>query len=91
MIVVSTSCSDFLEEYSQDKAQVETWEDLDELLLGDGHLEPALFSNNDDTDSETPENLNILHLMGDEMQENPIQYGEDDLLYYRKNRFAFFT
>ena len=42
LLTASASCSDFLEEYSQDKARVETWEDLDELLLGDGHLETFL-------------------------------------------------
>ena len=39
LLVISTlglgSCSDFLEEYSQDLAKVESWTDLDELLLGD--------------------------------------------------------
>lgn len=32
------SCSNFLEEYSQDLSQVETYTDLDEVLLGDGYL-----------------------------------------------------
>lgn len=33
--VGTTSCSDFLKEYSQDLAKVESWTDLDEVLLGD--------------------------------------------------------
>lgn len=37
-----SSCSDFLEEYSQDKAQVETWEDLNELLLGEDFSKPKI-------------------------------------------------
>ena len=35
LITGATSCSDFLEEYSQDLAKVESWRDLDEVLLGD--------------------------------------------------------
>lgn len=31
-------CSDFLEEYSQDKAYVQNYEDLDELLLGNAYF-----------------------------------------------------
>ena len=34
----TTSCSDFLEEYSQDKIYVRTAENLEELLLGDGYM-----------------------------------------------------
>ena len=33
-----SSCSDFLEEYSQDLSKVENYTDLDEVLLGDGYL-----------------------------------------------------
>lgn len=90
-IFSSTSCQDFLEEYSQDKAQVETWEDLDELLLGDGHLEPTRFVNSDDGNSvsETPHNLDILHFMSDELKENPDT--DYDLLDYRVSLFGFFT
>ena len=32
------ACSDFLEEYSQDLSKVESYTDLDELLLGDAYL-----------------------------------------------------
>ncbi len=70
LLTASASCSDFLEEYSQDKARVETWEDLDELLLGDGHLEPCRYSTEEGV-SETPHNLDILHFMTDELTENP--------------------
>ena len=33
-----SSCSSFLEEYSQDTDYVRTWKDLDELLIGDCYL-----------------------------------------------------
>lgn len=87
-----SSCSDFLEEYSQDKAQVETWEDLNELLLGDGYLQPCRFVSGDNsgsTASEIHSNLDILHFMSDELKENPDN--ENDLLSYRSDKFAFYT
>lgn len=31
-------CSGFLEEYSQDKAYIRSYEDLDELLLGNAYF-----------------------------------------------------
>ena len=34
------SCSDFLEEYSQSSYYAESWEDLDELLVGSVYLQP---------------------------------------------------
>ena len=87
-----SSCSDFLEEYSQDKAQVESWEDLNELLLGDGYLQPCRFVSGDNsgsTASEIHSNLDILHFMSDELKENPDN--ENDLLSYRSDKFAFYT
>lgn len=38
LILLLGSCSDFLEEYSQDLSKVENYTDLDELLLGDAYL-----------------------------------------------------
>lgn len=40
-----TGCSGFLEEYSQDKAYVKSWEDLDELMLGNAYFKQAYLSN----------------------------------------------
>lgn len=37
-ITVMSSCADFLEEYSQDTYYVKSYEDLDELLIGDCYL-----------------------------------------------------
>lgn len=88
LLTASASCSDFLEEYSQDKARVETWQDLDELLLGDGHLEPCRYSTEEGV-SETPHNLDILHFMTDELTENPNT--DIDPISYRENMFAFYT
>lgn len=38
-------CSGFLEEYSQDKAYIRSYEDLDELLLGNAYFERYQTSN----------------------------------------------
>lgn len=37
-----TSCDSFLQEYSQDLAKVNSWEDLDEVLLGAAYLHLSL-------------------------------------------------
>lgn len=44
---MNISCSNFLEEYSQDLSKVENYTDLDELLIGDGYWRPgrAYFAN----------------------------------------------
>lgn len=44
-VLVLTGCSGFLEEYSQDKAYVKSWEDLDELMLGDAYFNPVYVGN----------------------------------------------
>lgn len=40
-VLALTGCSGFLEEYSQDKAYVKGWEDLDELMLGNAYFNPV--------------------------------------------------
>lgn len=60
LAMTTSGCSDFLKEYSQDLAKVESWSDLDELLLGSAYLPPA---NLDDNTG----NLDILHFMTDEI------------------------
>ena len=39
LLFALTGCSGFLEEYSQDQAYVEGYDDLDELLLGNAYFE----------------------------------------------------
>ena len=43
-VLALTGCSGFLEEYSQDKAYVKGWEDLDELMLGNAYFNPVYYS-----------------------------------------------
>lgn len=63
------SCSSFLEEYSQDLAKVESYTDLDELLLGDCYLTAtkAVFKNSyldfEESWFQAP------HYMSDELEE----------------------
>ena len=62
------SCSDFLEEYSQDKSQVTGYEDLDELLIGDGYLTPGYFIDQGTYNYPTPTETNFwfINFMTDE-------------------------
>lgn len=82
------SCSDFLEEYSQDTDYVRTWKDLDELLIGDCYL-PVQTS---DYLSYTSNVGSWIHLLGDEVQEAQTgysnTYAEGD---NRANSFGYFT
>lgn len=85
MAITATSCSDFLEEYSQDLSKVESWTDLDEVLLGDAYFTPQTFSGNKDQ-------LAILHYMSDEMSliiDYDVQYSYRYPDY--ENMFAFTT
>lgn len=93
--VLTTSCSDFLKEYSQDLAKVESWEDLDELLLGEGYLPSSMYNTGTSASSisnsgEYHANLDLLHFMGDELRE----YYTDtycDRFGHRTSMFPYFT
>lgn len=61
-----SACSDFLEEYSQDLARVETVADLDELLLGSAYLPVGYYENYGENETY---NL-FIHFMSDELQQN---------------------
>ena len=83
------SCNNFLEEYSQDLARVESVSDLDELLLG-GVYYPAgycyiasstLYREGD------PYNV-FIHFMSDELQQNDRTNTGD---YYSSECFGYFT
>ncbi len=81
-----TSCDSFLEEYSQDLAKVESWEDLDELLLGDGYLQTSRFGSN----ADIHDNLPIIHFMSDELKQNETE-PMGDYLGYHTDMFSYFT
>lgn len=85
-----TSCSDFLTEYSQDLAKISSWEDLDEVLLGDAYMHSTYIEVRYSSIQGLEEpGLDILHLMSDEMVMSEVDY--NDNLGYQNNMFAFYT
>lgn len=80
-------CDSFLKEYSQDLAKVESWTDLDELLRGQAYY---MTGYNDEYDSSTiGEDIDILHVMSDEMA---VSISADTPISYRPGSyFAFYT
>ena len=45
LLLSTTACGDFLEEYSQDLARVKSFEDLNEILIGNAYLPTGLVVN----------------------------------------------
>lgn len=65
-----SSCSDFLEEYSQDLSRVQNIDDLQELVMGSCLVPEAYIYTANYNYGFRNNNFAILHLMGDELQEN---------------------
>ena len=86
LLPLLTSCDSFLEEYSQDLSKVESWEDLDELLLGDGYLQTSRFGGN----ADIHDNLPIIHFMSDELKQNE-KDRISDLMSYHTYMFPYYT
>lgn len=61
------SCSDFLEEYSQDLAKVETYTDLDEVLMGDAYLPVGGVYVESSTRVTENDYFQVIHYMSDEL------------------------
>lgn len=61
------SCSSFLEEYSQDLAKVQSYTDLDELLLGDAYLPVGMASSANSQFSLENKYFQAAHYMSDEL------------------------
>ena len=66
MAALAASCSDFLEEYSQSSYYAESWEDLDELLVGSGYVQPEVCG----LMSTHPNFGSFMHYLADELEEN---------------------
>lgn len=64
-LALLAGCGDFLEEYSQDKYRVNSYTDLDELLIGDAYLpvNPSKYAAN------TQNIGHFIHFLADEMEE----------------------
>ncbi len=71
MWLTGISCSGFLEEYSQDQVYVQTAEDLEELLIGEGYMEVRAAKPLNESDFYYP----WLHFMSDETQECEVDGG----------------
>ena len=86
--VTISSCSNFLKEYSQDTDYVRSWEDLNELLIGDGYL-PQFQSDNI---ANVSDNEYFIHFLGDELDENTISYNDNAMQYDGKEKvFGYYT
>lgn len=91
-MIMATSCDSFLEEYSQDLAKVNTWEDLDEVLLGSVYAKTGRTTPGQNYNGPTVEadlSFDILHLMSDEIAMTDEDY--TDYVGYRQNYYAFYT
>lgn len=69
LMCILTACSNFLEEYSQDMARVETVADLDEVLLGSAYLPVGYYEEYADDETYRIYNL-FIHFMSDELTQN---------------------
>ena len=88
LLLSVTGCGDFLKEYSQDTDYVDSWEDLNELLIGNCYL-PQYQSN---TLAQASDNQFFLHFLGDELDEN-LSTNDDNLMEYdgKERVFGYFT
>mgnify|MGYP001776601526 CR=1 FL=1 len=86
MAALAASCSDFLEEYSQSSYYAESWEDLDELLVGSGYVQPEVCG----LMSTHPNFGSFMHYLADELEENNIS---EDKTYVmgKPYTFGYFT
>ena len=92
LLPLFASCSDFLEEYSQDMARVQTVTDLDELVAGDCLLPLGYVSTANSDYSLYNHNFDIVHFMGDELQENlETYYPPYNSRYYTPSYYPYFT
>lgn len=92
-VVVSaslTSCDSFLKEYSQDLAKVESWEDLDELLIGSAYMSPGSYASGIGSNYTQGTNLNPLHFMTDEL-EIDYGFGSSDYSFMQTEMFPYIT
>lgn len=90
MAYALTSCGGFLEEQSQDLAKVESWQDLDEVLLGDGYMHSGkLESSTTSVSKDGDSGLDILHFMTDEIIMN--NDDQSDYCHYVFTMFPFYT
>lgn len=88
-----TSCSDFLEEYSQDTAYVHSLTDLDELLLGSAYMPIHSYSSyaNSAWNQDEAWFYPYINVMSDEVKENIQGSGSGDIWGHPNTFFGYFT
>jgi len=93
VLALTTSCSsDFLKEYSQDLSRVNSYTDLDELMVGSGFLPVGLVANADYSIQVYNTNYLPIHFMSDELDENLTPPTDpDQSMGYRKTMYPYFT
>ena len=92
LLLVFTACSDFLEEYSQDLARVETVADLDELLLGSTYQYAGKISYQSSSTSIDGSPYNIfIHFMSDELEQNAVAESSSTIFYSTADLFGYYT
>lgn len=81
MVFSLSSCSDFLTENSQNKSYIESYTDVDELLIGSGYMKYQ------DYEGYYP----YVHLMADEVQQNKTLLLNVDPLNAANKYFGYYT
>ena len=89
MAALVVSCSDFLEEYSQSSFYAESWEDLNELLVGSGYVQPEVCGTMSQTGS--PNFGTFIHYVGDELDENNLAVESRTISYSKPYTFGYYT
>lgn len=72
----AASCSQFLDEYSQNLSYIESVDDMNELIVGECFM--PRFTDLTATTGSSAAHMSALHLMGDELQEMDIPYDGDN-------------
>lgn len=91
LAVILSSCDSFLKDYSQDLVKVNGWEDLEEVLLGNGYIMSCMpYEERGALRCERDLEFDMLYLMSDELTPNDPYHQNDDESGMFTN-FAFAT
>lgn len=92
LLLIFSACSDFLKEYSQDLAKVETVADLDELLLGSAYLYAGKITYESFVSGIDGDPYNIfIHFMSDELTQNEVSLSSGSVFYTVDDLFGYYT
>lgn len=86
-LAVFSSCSNFLNEYSQDQSYVRSYTDLDEMMIGNGYMK-VNFQNYYFKSGY----YSYIHVMGDDAQENhDFTDGSNDFASNIESMYGYYT